>query len=377
MFTGAAATNGLSVKPIAGDISSRKPVDDKYNPASLESIKNLHARAWAAAGPASVAGAAAVVSGAGCSNAGVVAGAEVYVNCDDFVAGNATSFPEATRVYFTGKVTVGNNKSLILPVVERLYIRGCKITTEGSGGSSSNCGNNSANAYALSVDGTFVVNSTGYGACPTYTPPPIVPPAIVPSSTLSHRVTEMATLGGPVRLSAGSTVAMCQTFAYLGRSAPTWSAQQRTTGLPNCSTDIPCPAEGTGDPGGTTFVEWRDEGYVTMPAGGGSGSAIYWSAPNRSSGAPSAVNPFEDIALWGESSRASFLKGTGSSRVSGVFFMPNAYVTLLGQGDSTQPLNAQFISRGLSISGQGTVLLKPNPDDSVQTKAPGNYSLIR
>jgi hypothetical protein len=57
--------------------------------------------------------------------------------------------------------------------------------------------------------------------------------------------------------------------------------------------------------------------------------------------------------------------------------MPNAYVTLLGQGDSTQPLNAQFISRGLSISGQGTVLLKPNPDDSVQTKAPGNYSLIR
>jgi hypothetical protein len=114
-----------------------------------------------------------------------------------------------------------------------------------------------------------------------------------------------------------------------------------------------------------------------MPAGGGSGNAIYWSAPNRTSGPPTNVNPFDDLALWGESSRGSFLKGTGTSRVAGVFFLPNSFISLLGQGSSNQPLNAQFINRGLSISGQGTIVLRPNPDDAVASPSAGGYSLIR
>lgn len=364
-YTSPSASNGLSVDPIASSISSRQPADDKYNPSTRAAITDLHARAWSAVTSAAPGG-ATVVSGGACSAPGSISGTVVYVDCAEFVAGAASVFPDASSIYFTGKVTVATNKSLSMPNVQRVYIRGCRL----SGSDSSNCGNNATNGYALSVDGTLLVNTTTYAECPTVTPP-----AQPSTDTLNHRITEMATLGGPVVFSAGSSVAMCQTFLYMGRSSSTYAVQELTSGGPNCSTALPCPADGTG--AGGVFTEWVDEGYISMPAGGGSGNAIYWSAPNRTSGTPTSDNPFDDLALWGESSRASFLKGTGSSRVTGVFFLPNSFITLLGQGSSNQPLNAQFISRGLSISGQGTVILKPNPDDSVSSSAPGGYALIR
>lgn len=366
VFTSPSASNGLRVNPIASSISSRSPADEKYNPSTRTAITSLHARAWSAVTSAAPVG-ATVVNGLFCSAPGSISsGAVVYVDCPEFVAGAASVFPDASEIYFTGKVTVANNMSLSMPSVERVYIRGCQL----SGSNSSNCGNNANNAHALRVDGTLLVGTTTYAVCPTVTPP--APPS---TSTLNHRITEMATLGGPVVFSAGSSVAMCQTFLYMGRSSSTYAVQELTSGGPNCSNALPCPAAGTG--AGGAFTEWVDEGYISMPSGGGSGNAIYWSAPNRTSGEPTSANPFDDLALWGESSRASFLKGTGSSRVTGVFFLPNSYITLLGQGSSNQPLNAQFISRGLSISGQGTVILKPNPDDAVSSPAPGGYALIR
>lgn len=368
VFTSATASNGLSVDPVAGPLSSRRPVDEKYNPSTRAAITDLHARAWSAVTSAAPAG-ATVVNGLGCTApAAVSSAAVVYVDCAEFIAGAASAFPDATHVYFTGKVTVATGMSLSLPAVERVYIRGCQLSES----SSTNCGNNAtgSNAYALRVDGTLLVNTSSYAECPTTTPP--APPS---TATLDHRIAELATVGGPIVLSSGSSVAMCQTSVYAGRNASTYAVQQLTSGGINCSSDLPCPASGTGTGGALT--EWVDEGYLAMPSGGGSGSSIYWSAPNRTSGAPTASNPFDDLALWGESSRASFLKGTGSSRVAGVFFLPNSFISLLGQGSSNQPLNAQIITRGLSISGQGTVVLKPNPDDSVASPSPGGYSLIR
>ncbi len=365
-FTSATATNGLSVNPVASGVSSRDPVDDKYNPSTRAAITSLHARASSAVRSAAPSG-ATVVNGASCANAGSIATSAVaYVDCPNFSAGDSTSFPNATYVYFTGNVTVANNKSLAFPVAERIYVRGCRLDD----GTSTNCGNNPLNGYAMSVDGTLLVNTSTYAACPVLTP--AAPPSTV---TLTHRTTELATVGGPVVFSAGSRVAMCQTFVYVGRSTSTYQIQTRTTGLPNCTEALPCPADGTGS--GNTLTPWVDEGYLNMPAGGGSGNAIFWTSPNRTGGAPTADNPYDDMALWCESSRPSFLKGTGTSRVAGVFFLPNSYITLLGQGDSNQPLNAQFIARGLSISGQGVVVLRPNPDDAVSSAAPGGYSLIR
>jgi hypothetical protein len=52
-------------------------------------------------------------------------------------------------------------------------------------------------------------------------------------------------------------------------------------------------------------------------------------------------------------------------------------MTFTGQATQSQPLNAQFVSRALNVSGQGTLNLKPSPEDSIKTPLPGNYALIR
>jgi hypothetical protein len=103
--------------------------------------------------------------------------------------------------------------------------------------------------------------------------------------------------------------------------------------------------------------------------------------PNQLSAQPTvadfAANPFEDIALWSESHVDSFLKGQGSNRTEGVFFTPNSATTFTGQATQTQPLNAQFISRSLNVSGQGTLNLKPNPKDSIVVPIAGTSAIIR
>jgi hypothetical protein len=52
-------------------------------------------------------------------------------------------------------------------------------------------------------------------------------------------------------------------------------------------------------------------------------------------------------------------------------------MTFTGQATQTQPLNAQFISRTLNVSGQGTLNLKPNPDDAIVTPIAGTSVIVR
>jgi hypothetical protein len=110
-------------------------------------------------------------------------------------------------------------------------------------------------------------------------------------------------------------------------------------------------------------------------------AAADWTAPNQLATSPTksdfATYPFEDIALWTESSVNAFVKGQGSNRTEGVFFTPNSAVTFNGQGTQSVPLNAQFICRTLTISGQGTLSLKPNPADSITSSIAGPTALIR
>ena len=90
-----------------------------------------------------------------------------------------------------------------------------------------------------------------------------------------------------------------------------------------------------------------------------------------------ATKPFEDLALWNETSASSTLKGQGGNRTEGVYFLPNASTMFQGQGAQPITLNAQFLTRSLNISGQGNFILNPNVNDSVSTPIAGNYSLIR
>ena len=72
----------------------------------------------------------------------------------------------------------------------------------------------------------------------------------------------------------------------------------------------------------------------------------------------------------------SEIKGAGNSITGGVYFFPNATFNFSGQASQLIDLNAQFLARRLLLSGQGTLAMQPNPEDTVDTPAPF-FKLIR
>ncbi|HEY5014765.1 MAG TPA: hypothetical protein VIK61_18920 [Acidimicrobiia bacterium] len=91
--------------------------------------------------------------------------------------------------------------------------------------------------------------------------------------------------------------------------------------------------------------------------GGGSGS-LTWSGPNDQ------TSPYDNLALWSESASGHSMGGQTTLTLDGVFFMPNAAFTFSGQGAQYQT-TAQFVSRTLLASGQGTLLIKPDPSRGI------------
>ncbi len=86
----------------------------------------------------------------------------------------------------------------------------------------------------------------------------------------------------------------------------------------------------------------------------------------------------EDLAFWTETSSGNGLGGGGAVSVSGVFVAPNANPFLLGGGsDNTARQNAQFVARALEVKGNSTVVMQPNPRNSITMPAPAVYLLVR
>ena len=102
--------------------------------------------------------------------------------------------------------------------------------------------------------------------------------------------------------------------------------------------------------------------------GGGSGG-LTWIAPHD------AASPYDNLALWSESAAGHQMGGQTALTLEGVFFMPNAAFTFAGQGAQYQT-TAQFVSRTLTASGQGTLLIKPDPDRGITIPVVGLH-LIR
>ena len=101
-----------------------------------------------------------------------------------------------------------------------------------------------------------------------------------------------------------------------------------------------------------TFVFIKD-GRINIGAGDGD---FEWTAP--------LAGPFEDLALWSESSLQHQLKGQADNVLIGTFFTPYADPFSL-TGQSGQFItDAQFITRRLEVKGQGVVKMHPNPDRS-------------
>jgi hypothetical protein len=96
------------------------------------------------------------------------------------------------------------------------------------------------------------------------------------------------------------------------------------------------------------FVYLRN-GDISLGAGSGS---VTWIAP--------FAGDFEDLSLWSESTFDHDLGGQASLQLDGVFFTPNAHVQFTGQGNFAQ-LQAQFIADTLDLSGQGELVMQPDP----------------
>jgi hypothetical protein len=113
-----------------------------------------------------------------------------------------------------------------------------------------------------------------------------------------------------------------------------------------------------------TFVYLKN-GHIALGAGSGS---LRWDAPNGGN--------FEDLALWSESTDQELLGGQATLAVEGVFFTPNANpFTFSGQAGQFQA-RAQFITRRLEATGQGTLVMTPDPNRSVLLED-ASISLIR
>jgi Flp pilus assembly protein TadG len=102
--------------------------------------------------------------------------------------------------------------------------------------------------------------------------------------------------------------------------------------------------------------------------GGGSGP-LTWSAPRD------PTSPYDDLALWAESANAQSMGAQTTLNLDGVFFMPNSAFTFSGQGSQYQT-TAQFVSRTLTATGQGTLRIKPDPVRGFKIPNVGNH-LIR
>ncbi|HEX9683580.1 MAG TPA: hypothetical protein VGA13_10895 [Acidimicrobiales bacterium] len=336
-----------------GAIASRIHVDDKYNPSSAPAIANLHSTAHTATTGVLPAGYTEINVCTDPVDPALLTASRIYVNCDTFTPGPATVWPEATDVIFTGKINIPNNKALWMPSAERVYVRGCVSSCTGAGD------------FSIKVDGNsgqLRINASAVG-----TPTDLLP--CDGRSPLGESGSVLATLNGPVDIKGGQ-ISLCQTMLYIGENNGTGSYARRsdTTAGPNCSVALPCPY-------GTNSGQSANGANIAIT--GGSGNAD-WSAPNVFGADPDfAVSPFEDLALWTEGSETSAIKGVGSSRTEGVFFAPNAPVDFNGQANVGQPLNAQFISRFLNMSGLGALNLKPNPHDSVAIPFFASFELVR
>lgn len=352
---------GLSVAPVRSSIASRQPVDDKYN-GSGSQISDLHATAWSTTGWTT---ATATSNGYSvmtqCNGSGVpgavLAATRVFVSCPGGLTLNnaALLFPNATHLVINGALDIRNNGVLSLPAAQRVYVRG-----------------------AVSVQGKLLVN-TGETSLAT-------PDAFANGVACSSRrgpgaggtttnTAQLATFNGAFQVTG--QLRLCQTALYMGRATSTYTRQTVTgTGLPpenypalaQCAPTLPCPKDGV------------DTSWPFSISGGGATSD--WSAPNQLDHQPDAAelvtHPFEDLAFWGETSSTGVaLKGQAGNLSEGVFFFPNASVVFTGQGSQPIVLNAQFLTRALNMSGQGSLTLSPSPADAVITPIPGAAALIR
>jgi hypothetical protein len=255
----------------------------------------------------------------------------IWVDCTSFGPAGNNTFKNKNFV-FTGNIKLtGSDRLLQFPNAEAIFVKGTaggggsgvEISSGGIGGLAVNTGNSldcdARRLIAPEHETTFVIGSNG--------------------------------------LNVSSAVKMCQTFVFLMDGDRIYNAGEA--------------------PSNNSF-----NGRVNVNGNGG----LEWTAPNRYDLRPTAaelaLEPYEDLALWTETSAhggtSHLITGGGLMHLKGVFFAPNANsFRLSGGGDGNIAANAQFIVRKLVVTGGAKLTLTADPENSVLTPTVSNFRLVR
>lgn len=249
---------------------------------------------------------------------GRTAAQHIWFNCDLTVNAPLTLTGANAYVVVRGNLTVSSTFSILDP--RKVYVGG----------------QSTGNKIGLDVTGgTLNMNAAGNSLCS--------------ARTGAGHANRFVVANGTFKVGSGGTARICQTFVYLASGYDKVPATDGT---------VPCACS-----------TWNAPGLVNI----GSGSNLDWSAPNEITGRlPGAeelatTNPFEDLALWTEAGgNGHSMSGGATTRMAGVFFLPNANsFNLAGGGSLPIDLSAQFVSTTLKVTGGATVNLVPNPEDSI------------
>ncbi len=309
-------------------VVGRAPVDRRYL-AGVRSAMGLASTEYARTTASATSAGYRVISG-GCGNfspsAAEAAAAKVFVNCPGGITLNNSTFANATDVVFNGSVTIKSNQTLSLPSAVRVYVKGA------------------AGGTGVSASGSLSINQSSASTCATRTTAPRA---------------RLVIGNGSFTGGAQANFQMCHTSVLMAEGF---------------TSACPLPTSTT-SPGTAPYTN-SCRGFIDV----GGGGAMDWTAPNLVTAKATQTDwdQLEDLALWTETSTGSRIGGGGILLVSGVYFLPNAQpFTLSGQGTQSNGANAQFVARRLEASGQGTLIMKPNPNDVVTIPGLPTSGLVR
>ena len=353
---------GLNVAPTGDPLVSRTPVDLRYNSQYNQTgttISSLHADGYLATTSVAPLG-TTVISGSACGQDNTVWKAtSVYLQCPNGFTGKNVVF-RASNITLTGPLNVAGGY-VAFPNARQIFIRGCTcaeaIKVSSNGLLSVNSGEAVVGKWSLTTALNAAVDGAAGGAPATW---PTV--SCLADRSFAPNPTTIATFGGAFVVQNASAN-ICQTFTYLGTNTSTYTQSSVTIGG-NCTVSFPCPS-------------------ITPPTApvfainSGSNPPVSWTAPNQNLSGTSVASPFDGLLVWSEGGLTCSLAGQGALSTSGVFFMPNCNLSYAGQADGNVPLAAQLLVRTLTMSGQGTLLLQPDPKHSIAVASPGTVQLVR
>jgi hypothetical protein len=280
-----------------------------------------------------------------CNDPGPFTAARIWVDCagGEFDGNNKTFAASVDDIVINGYVVVdGGGSTLRFTSPDTLYIRG-----HGSNDAVSLTG--TGNNIFVNDGGLTDGDGDGFVCDERF--------ASAPSAR-----TELVVGSGPILGEGGSgkVLRLCQTVVFM----------MDDSGSPAC----PVPT--------VDGVAPYDNGCRGRLRVAGN-NKLDWSAPNANnvtSPTRAQLDEFEDLAFWSEtqgSAGISSIEGGGGVRLSGIFFTPNADPFRVGGNGAYDIEDAQFITRKLEVAGNGTLLMRPDPQNALQVPVFGGFTLVR